>query len=145
MLALRTPDGFKIASLGNVHSREKNLIDAFFKCLEKYLPSLVSWNGSGFDLPVLHYRALLHGISSPSYWNTGEQGDTRFRWNNYLNRYHTRHTDLMDILVRLSRTCQCTAYRNCSHARLSRKTWDGWRSSLGNFSRRSSRQNSSLL
>lgn len=97
--ALRTPDAFKIASLGNVHSNEKNLIDAFFKCLEKYLPSLVSWNGSGFDLPVLHYRALLHGISSPSYWNTGEQGDTRFRWNNYLNRYHTRHTDLMDILA----------------------------------------------
>lgn len=97
--ALRTSDTFKIASLGTQHSSEKNLIDAFFKCLEKYLPILVSWNGSGFDLPVLHYRALLHGISSPSYWNIGEQGDTGFRWNNYLNRYHTRHTDLMDILA----------------------------------------------
>lgn len=97
--ALRTNETFKVASLGNLHSSEKSLIEAFFKCLEKYLPLLVSWNGSGFDLPVLHYRALLHGISSPSYWNIGEQGDSTFRWNNYLNRYHTRHSDLMDILA----------------------------------------------
>ena len=27
-----------------------------------YTPDLVTWNGGGFDLPVLHYRALRHGI-----------------------------------------------------------------------------------
>jgi predicted PolB exonuclease-like 3'-5' exonuclease len=50
-------------------------------------------------LPVLHYRALLYGISSPSYWNVGNDNDASFRWNNYLNRYHYRHSDLMDILA----------------------------------------------
>ncbi|MDQ8039883.1 MAG: 3'-5' exonuclease [Rickettsiella sp.] len=97
--ALRSKEHFKIASLGKIDSSEKELIDSFFKCLEKYLPLLVSWNGSGFDLPVLHYRALLYGISSPSYWNIGEDGDVSFRWNNYLSRYHYRHSDLMDILA----------------------------------------------
>jgi predicted PolB exonuclease-like 3'-5' exonuclease len=58
----------------------------------------VSWNGGGFDLPVLHYRALLHGISAPRYWETGEQ-DTSFRYDNYLSRYHQRHLDLMDLLA----------------------------------------------
>ncbi len=58
---------------------------------------LVSWNGGGFDLPVLHYRSLLHGISAPRYWETGND-DQSFRWNNYISRYHERHTDLMDII-----------------------------------------------
>jgi len=97
-VVLRTKNVFKIGSLGNINSDESSLIESFFKCIEKYLPILVSWNGSGFDLPVLHYRALLYGISSPSYWNIGNN-DTRFRWNNYLSRYHHRHTDLMDILA----------------------------------------------
>ena len=28
-------------------------------------PKLVSWNGSGFDLPVLHYRSLILGVPAP--------------------------------------------------------------------------------
>ncbi|MFM2321893.1 MAG: hypothetical protein RLZZ225_46 [Pseudomonadota bacterium] len=98
-VALRSKNLFKIGSLGDINADEPALIGAFFKCIEKYSPILVSWNGSGFDLPVLHYRALLHGISSPSYWNVGNDNDASFRWNNYLNRYHYRHSDLMDILA----------------------------------------------
>jgi hypothetical protein len=41
---------------------------------------------------------LRHGISSPTYWDTGER-DRDFRWNNYLSRYHMRHVDLMDVLA----------------------------------------------
>ena len=59
---------------------------------------MVTWNGGGFDLPVIHYRSLLHGIVSHQYWETGNE-DQAFRWNNYLNRYHYRHTDVMDILA----------------------------------------------
>jgi hypothetical protein len=57
----------------------------------------VSWNGSGFDLPVLNYRALLWGVQAPRFWETGD-GETEFRYNNYLQRFHWRHTDLMDVL-----------------------------------------------
>src|SRR5204863_166210 len=57
-----------------------------------------SWNGGGFDLPVLHYRSLFHRISAPRYWEMGDHDHT-FRWNNYLNRYQFRHTDLMDLLA----------------------------------------------
>ena len=88
----------KVWSLGDSDSGEKELIQRFFDGIEKYTPVLVSWNGSGFDLPVLHYRALLHGISAPRYWDTGEE-DSNFRWNNYLNRYHYRHLDVMDVLA----------------------------------------------
>jgi hypothetical protein len=95
--ALRTDDELQVWSIGSLESSEEDLIRRFFGGLEKLRPTLVSWNGSGFDLPVLHYRMLKHGIASPTYWDTGEL-DRDFRWNNYLSRYHARHTDLMDVL-----------------------------------------------
>ena len=65
-VALRTGDNFKIWSLGDEDDDEAELVRRFFDGFERYTPDLVSWNGSGFDLPVLHYRAMKHGISSPS-------------------------------------------------------------------------------
>lgn len=97
-VVLRHKNQFKVWSLGDHQSSEKELIERFFAGIEKYSPTLVSWNGSGFDLPVMHYRALLHGISAPRYWETGDM-EQSFRWNNYLSRYHYRHMDLMDIIA----------------------------------------------
>ncbi|MFA7618073.1 MAG: 3'-5' exonuclease [Thiohalomonadaceae bacterium] len=94
---LRRGDSLKVWSLGEADSPEKELIQRFFDGVERFSPTLVSWNGCGFDLPVLHYRALLHGAQAPRYWETGDE-DQSFRWNNYLSRYHARHTDLMDVL-----------------------------------------------
>jgi len=96
-VALRTGDRFKTWSLGTEESTERELIERFFDGVDRYSPTLVSWNGGGFDLPVIHYRSLLHAIPAPRYWETGDD-DTNFRWNNYLNRFHSRHTDLMDVL-----------------------------------------------
>ena len=98
-IAMRRPDGqFRVWSVGTVESDERDLVERFFEGIERYTPVLISWNGSGFDLPVLHYRSLLHGVVAPRYWETGEE-DSGFRWNNYLNRFHWRHTDLMDVLA----------------------------------------------
>ena len=94
----RHGEHLEVAALGEPDSSERDLIRAFFDLIERDTPTLVSWNGGGFDLPVLHYRALLHGVSAPRYWDTGEE-DREFRWNNYLSRYHSRHTDLMDVLA----------------------------------------------
>ena len=97
-VALRTGDTFRVWSLGDEDADEAEIVQRFFDGIERYTPDLVSWNGSSFDLPVLHYRALKHGIQAPRYWETGDS-DRDFRWNNYLSRYHSRHTDLMDVLA----------------------------------------------
>lgn len=94
---LASADKVKVWSLGETDSSEKELIQRFFDGIEKYNPILVSWNGGGFDLPTLHYRMLINGVAAPRYWEMGEE-DQSFRWNNYLNRFHYRHMDLMDIL-----------------------------------------------
>jgi predicted PolB exonuclease-like 3'-5' exonuclease len=99
---LREGDNFKVWTLGEPDEDEGSLIKRFFDGVEKYTPQLISWNGGGFDLPVLHYRGLIHGVDAPRYWDMGE-GDYRdsrdFKWNNYISRYHQRHLDLMDLLA----------------------------------------------
>jgi hypothetical protein len=99
---LRGDDGFKVWSLAEPKLDEAGIVQRFFAGIEKYTPQLVSWNGGGFDLPVLHYRGLIHGVDAARYWDLGE-GDYRdsrdFKWNNYISRYHQRHLDLMDLLA----------------------------------------------
>jgi 3'-5' exonuclease len=87
---LRSGDSLRVWSLGDSGATEAELIERFFDGIDKFSPDLVSWNGGGFDLPVLHYRALLAGVQAPRYWETGDE-DTAFRYNNYLSRFHWRH------------------------------------------------------
>ena len=99
---LRSGDALKVWSLSEPEQGEGEIIQRFFDGVEKFTPQLVSWNGGGFDLPVLHYRGLVHGVTAPRYWDMGDgdYGDSRdFKWNNYISRYHTRHLDLMDLLA----------------------------------------------
>lgn len=100
-LVMRTEDSFAIWSLGDANSDEQTLIKQFFAGINKYQPQLVSWNGGGFDLPVLNHRAFIHGISASQYWEVGEN-DREYRFDNYLSRYHWRHLDLMDVLAGFS-------------------------------------------
>ena len=95
---LRRGDSVRVWSLGNEDSPEKELITRFYDGVDRYTPTLVSWNGNGFDLPVLHYRSLLNLVPAARYWESGDD-DREFRYNNYLNRFHWRHVDLMDVLA----------------------------------------------
>lgn len=94
----RDDEGFRVRSLGTMEDLESKLVHDFFRIIDKYTPQLVSWNGGGFDLPVLHYRAMINGVTASRYWEMGDE-DRDFKWNNYLSRYHTRHLDLMDLLA----------------------------------------------
>src|SRR5690606_12285365 len=69
----RDAQGLRVRTLGKPGDGEATLIQQFFKTVEHYTPRLVSWNGSGFDLPVLHYRALIHGIVASRYWELGDE------------------------------------------------------------------------
>ncbi len=94
----RDADGVRVRSLGTAQDDEPRLIQDFFRTVDRYKPQIVSWNGGGFDLPVLHYRGLKHGVVADKYWDLGDD-DREFKWNNYISRYHMRHLDLMDLLA----------------------------------------------
>ena len=100
----RNAEGLRVHSFmdRDGHSEGK-VIQTFFNAIEKHVPQLVSWNGGGFDLPVLHYRGLQHGVVADKYWDMGEGGnasDREYKWNNYISRYHMRHLDLMDLFAK---------------------------------------------
>lgn len=95
-------DKLHISTIGAIEDDEETIIARFFELVERYTPQLVTWNGGGFDLPVLHYRSMIHGITAARYWDLGDgdYNDSRdFKWNNYISRYHSRHLDLMDLLA----------------------------------------------
>ena len=88
---------FQLAELrsgGEVGFSEEQLVRGFFKYIEAKRPRLVTFNGRGFDLPVLKYRALKYGISAP-WFARGES-----KWENYGQRYSVDwHCDLMDAMA----------------------------------------------
>ena len=95
----RNADGLRIHSfVDRDDASEGRVIQNFYNSIDKHVPQLVSWNGGGFDLPVLHWRGLRHGVVADKYWDLGDD-DREFKWNNYISRYHMRHLDLMDLLA----------------------------------------------
>lgn len=91
-------DQLHVWSLGDEQADEKTIIQKFFDGIEQKQPTIVSWNGAGFDLPVLHYRAMLNSVVAERYWEQGVN-EQSYKWNNYISRYHERHTDLMDLIA----------------------------------------------
>ena len=78
---------------GTPDSPERDLVDGFFRFFERHKPRLVSFNGRGFDLPVLKYRAMAHGIAAPYLYSAGD------KWNSYTARYASDwHCDLLEVL-----------------------------------------------
>ncbi len=68
---------------------EAGVTRAFWERLEGFDGTLVSFNGRGFDLPVLELRALHHGCVAPRYFN--ERNGLRARYG--------RHYDLYDFMT----------------------------------------------
>jgi len=68
---------------------EAGLVQAFWTRLEAFDGTLVSFNGRGFDLPVLELQALRHGCALPRHFGNDRNG---------LRQRFGRHLDLFDCL-----------------------------------------------
>jgi predicted PolB exonuclease-like 3'-5' exonuclease len=94
LLASRTSNGYEVTVVGAPHigqRTEKELIETFTGKIAQTSPRLVTFNGSGFDLPVLRYRAMIHGIFAPGMHNRA-----------YFHRYTDDCVDLCDVLSSFS-------------------------------------------
>lgn len=76
---------------------EKEMIKNFFMIIEKNM-RLVSFNGRGFDLPMMMIRAMRYNLSIPSYFEVENLALGKDKWKgNYTSRYDGKfHLDLMD-------------------------------------------------
>ena len=91
LVAERHSSGWRVVALGAPHSgqrTEKQIIEAFVGRIAELNPQLVSFNGHGFDLPVLRYRSMLHKLAAPG-----------LNCRTYFNRYSDDCLDLCDALA----------------------------------------------
>ncbi len=79
---------------GRLGADEAELVHGFYQWIDKTRPRLVSYNGRGFDLPVLRHRAMKHGIEAKTFH------DTSNKWENYTTRFaQDWHCDLQEALT----------------------------------------------
>lgn len=81
------------------HYRPEQIIRRFWQGWEHYeRPTLVTFNGRGYDMPVLEFGAFRHGISLPAWFNVESRSFEQSR-----NRYNIdRHIDLQDFFSNFS-------------------------------------------
>jgi predicted PolB exonuclease-like 3'-5' exonuclease len=83
----------ELRSGGKDGATEKELLEGLFKYLARNRARLVSFNGRAFDLPVLRYRAMVHGLQAKWLYSSGD------KWNSYMSRYSLDwHCDLLEAL-----------------------------------------------
>lgn len=90
LVAQREDTGWSVAALGAPHTgqrSERDIIEAFVARISELRPQMVSFNGHGFDLPVLRYRTMLHQLAAPG-----------LNCRSYFNRYSDDCLDLCDAL-----------------------------------------------
>ncbi len=93
---LGADENYRIASLGCLGTdrfSESELIERFWQIFEN-VQTLVTFNGRGFDLPVLEIQALKHGFSLGRYFGNS-QDRYAYRGSRYNDAFHL---DLCDFL-----------------------------------------------
>ena len=90
VVAEKIDGGCRVQAIGAPHigeRPERDLIVRFVDKIAELRPQLVTYNGNGFDLPVLRYRAMMHRVSAPG-----------LECRPYFRRYAEDCLDLCDAL-----------------------------------------------
>ncbi len=85
-------ESYKVQRLGVIGETddEATMLVEFARYLDRHRPDLVTFNGRGFDLPVIAARCLRHGVSLRYYYRSR---DVRYRFT------PDGHLDLMDYMA----------------------------------------------
>jgi predicted PolB exonuclease-like 3'-5' exonuclease len=105
LVAHREDGRWTVTALGAPHVGERSeraLISSFVDRIAELAPQLVTFNGSSFDLPVLRYRAMVHGVAAPGLSSR-----------QYFNRYTEDAVDLCDVLSSFSPQGKVTLHELC--------------------------------
>jgi predicted PolB exonuclease-like 3'-5' exonuclease len=122
LVARRDNAHWEVTALGAPHigeRSEKELITGFVNRIAELSPQLVTFNGSGFDLPVLRYRAMVHAI--PAIGLTARS---------YFHRYSDDAIDLCDVLSSYSAQAKVSLHYELFRGGLS---YEGYRKSEDNL------------
>ena len=79
-------------------ANEREILNKFIGFVNSHNPRLVSFNGRGFDLPMILTRAMRYNVSFPSFYEVENKELGKGKWEgNYRDRYSGKfHFDLLD-------------------------------------------------
>ena len=79
-------------------ANEREILNKFIGFVNSHNPRLVSFNGRGFDLPMILTRAMRYNVSFPSFYEVENKELGKGKWDgNYRDRYSGKfHFDLLD-------------------------------------------------
>jgi predicted PolB exonuclease-like 3'-5' exonuclease len=97
-----------VVALDEPRFRPHVMTEHFWRGWERYgRPTLVSFNGRNFDVPLLELAAFRYGVSVPGWFHSTAKGYEQPR-----NRYNTEaHLDLQDLLTNFG-VCRFTGGLN---------------------------------
>jgi predicted PolB exonuclease-like 3'-5' exonuclease len=99
----------KIGTISSIDNTEEEIVKKFFDYLCGIKARIVSYNGRGFDLPVMKYRAMKYCISIEKLFKAGD------KWNSYNQRYSLDwHCDLLEALSDFGASGRCKMNEVCS-------------------------------
>lgn len=90
-------ENFEIVKLGTLDRgeyRPHKIAEQFWGLWNKYKPTVVTFNGKGFDVPLLELCAFRYGIAAPAWFNFRGPLNTQPRYKFNLDK----HFDLMDFM-----------------------------------------------
>jgi len=105
LIAHREDDKWAVDAIGAPHigeRSEKELVQGLVDKIADLNPQLVTFNGNSFDLPVLRYRAMVHGVAAPG-----------LSARPYFNRYTDDAIDLCDVLSSFAPQAKATLHEIC--------------------------------
>ncbi len=90
-----------VVALDQPQYRSHVIVENFWRGWHRYgMPTLVSFNGRAFDMPLLELAAFRYGVSVPSWFNINDRAYDQKR-----NRYNqVAHLDLHDVLTNYGAT-----------------------------------------
>lgn len=90
-----------VVALDHPEYRPHVITENFWRGWHRYgMPTLVSFNGRSFDIPLLELAAFRYGLSIPTWFNVNDRGYEQRR-----NRYNQiAHMDLHDVLTNFGAT-----------------------------------------
>ena len=86
-----TDSNVEMRSFGSDDERAN--IDGFYRLVDTLKPRLISWNGEGFDVPILRYRAMMRGVQASGFYDA-EHVDVMQELSSHGS---TRHAGLSNV------------------------------------------------
>ncbi len=88
-----------VGEFGKNSDKEEDIISHFFSYVEDKNPKFVTFNGRGFDIPLLLIRALKYNLSFRAFFEQENYNIGKNKWENYRQRYSEKfHLDLYDSI-----------------------------------------------